>query len=693
MKSKLSILLVLFICLSTFTYSQFTVEGVVKNPDGNPIENVYVRIKNSKSFGVYTDIDGKFKYENISSDTLTLVFESDFYQNFEENINYRTFLEVILNYEIIEIVDDDTEIEEEYTLVETGDGLDEVVVTSVSKKDKSLFGSVRSLSSKKNKRYCFAGYSDIPKSKESKATEYEYEKTESIDGIVVTEDYEYDADYENDIKSGMLTAGEIHDFSKWELWNDITEAQLSEYKDLWNIYPLNRFCVQLTSDDGKPLIYSKVELRNNQGDVLWETHTDNTGKAELWSGLFNKDENEEQGFYISINHNKTIFSIDNPKKIHEGVNFLSVQSECNIPNNVDIAFVVDATGSMSDEINYLKVELQDIIERAGKEHPELTINLGSVFYRDHGDSYLTIKSDLSSDISQTVKFIREQYAGGGGDFPEAVDDGLDVAVNQLTWSEKAIAKICFLVLDAPPHNNQEVKDRLQKITKSAAEKGIRIVPITCSGIDKSTEYLMRSMALATNGTYVFLTDDSGIGDSHIEPTTDEWEVEFLNDLIIRLIDQYVLTPTCDNKLPISEEEIQDTSYLVIDKIDPILDVNLINNDTTNNSLTDIEPIVNPIIDTTSTVSNPTEIDVPYDYSKGLKYYPNPTTGFVNIEMEGEIKELYLADNSGKLLEKYVFDDNESYLQLNLYSYPSGIYYIKYLNKDQWKGGQIILLRN
>ena len=61
-----------------------------------------------------------------------------------------------------------------------------------------------------------------------------------------------------------------------------------------------------------------------------------------------------------------------------------------------------------------------------------------------------------------------------------------------------------------------------------------------SGINKQTEYLFRSQSLITAGQYVFLTDDSGIGGSHIEASTDEdpLVVEYLNDCLVRLINGY-----------------------------------------------------------------------------------------------------------------------------------------------------------
>jgi len=69
--------------------------------------------------------------------------------------------------------------------------------------------------------------------------------------------------------------------------------------------------------------------------------------------------------------------------------------------------------------------------------------------------------------------------------------------------------------------------------------GVRIIPIASTGIDKVTEFLLRSLAMSTGGTYVFLTDHSGIGDPHLVPTIGDYEVELLNELLVRVIDEYI----------------------------------------------------------------------------------------------------------------------------------------------------------
>jgi Mg-chelatase subunit ChlD len=204
-------------------------------------------------------------------------------------------------------------------------------------------------------------------------------------------------------------------------------------------------------------------------------------------------------------------------------------------------FVVDATGSMGDEINYLKSELEDIVGRVQSSDNQEVIRLGMTFYRDHGDEYLVRNFDFKTDIKQIQADLNQQSAGGGGDFEEAVDEALDNAINQQQWSTTATTRLLFLILDAPPHHDLQRIKTMQKNIEAAAEKGIKIIPVVASGIDKNTEFLMRMTAQATNGTYVFLTDDSGVGNSHLKPTIGSYQVEYLNNLILRLIKKYSST--------------------------------------------------------------------------------------------------------------------------------------------------------
>ncbi len=357
-------------------------------------------------------------------------------------------------------------------------------------------------------------------------------------------------------RAGLLTAGEWNDLHNWNKhWLDLlADGEITQYETMYGFFPKNRYTILLTNAQDFPVADVVVQLHTASGALIWEARTDNTGEAELWSGLF--DQKEITGLRAEAWVNGKKHDLGQPKVAKDGVNRHQINVDCQSSKNVDIVWAVDATGSMGDEIEYLKSELLDVIGRAKDRNPELAFRMGTVFYRDQGDDYITKTSGLSPDITKTVEFIQKQFAGGGGDYPEAVHSALEEAIFSQKWSENAIARICFLVLDASPHQSPEVNASLQRSIREAARLGIRIVPVTASGIQKDTEFLMKFFGLATNGTYVFLTDDSGIGGKHIAPTTDEYKVELLDDLLVRLITEYTTIKTCNGQSAIAFEDPQ-----------------------------------------------------------------------------------------------------------------------------------------
>ena len=328
----------------------------------------------------------------------------------------------------------------------------------------------------------------------------------------------------NNVSAGLLTAGEVNDFAKWPLWERYllsTEA----YQKTWGLVPRQRYTIQVMNKDGYPVVNYPVQIKDEKGNTIFQALTDNTGKAELWNGLMGERVN---GLRVDST--------------------LIVEDPCEAPDGVDVVFVFDATGSMGDELRYLQEEMKDVIARASAATGGLAIRTGAVVYRDHlYDEYLTRISRLTDDIATTQAFIDKQHANGGGDYPEAVPEALMAALNSAGWSDNARARIAFLILDAPCHEDSATLALLHEQILNAAAMGVRIVPVVCSGIDDSAEYLMRAMALMTNGMSFFLTDDSGIGNKHHKPTTDSLKVEHLNDMLVRAIVEFSKMPSCKDE--------------------------------------------------------------------------------------------------------------------------------------------------
>ena len=70
----------------------------------------------------------------------------------------------------------------------------------------------------------------------------------------------------------------------------------------------------------------------------------------------------------------------------------------------------------------------------------------------------------------------------------------------------------------------------------AGKKGVVIHPLACSGYGPVCEFVMRSCAIFTGGQFLFLTDDSGIGDSHATPRVPCFFVTSLSKAILRMVD-------------------------------------------------------------------------------------------------------------------------------------------------------------
>jgi hypothetical protein len=340
----------------------------------------------------------------------------------------------------------------------------------------------------------------------------------------------------NQTQAGVITAGEWNDLGNWSFWERIIGTDTFKIMPThWSIFNNNRISVEVVGTDSKPVIGALVKLKR-EGNVIFTARTDNKGKAELWVDLFQNNSSVDFS-KLQIDINNGLSTITVVKSYKDGINKV-VLSPIDFDNKIEVSFVVDATGSMGDELEYLKTELFDVISRVKSANANSLVLTSSVFYRDEGDEYVTKISNFTNDNSITANFIKNQRATGGGDFPEAVHSALDKAINELQWSTNAKTKLLFLILDAPPHHNTPVIANIQMAILKAAEKGIKIIPITASGINKETEFLMRFLSISTNGTYVFITNHSGIGNSHLQATVGQYQVEFLNNLMVRLINKY-----------------------------------------------------------------------------------------------------------------------------------------------------------
>lgn len=202
--------------------------------------------------------------------------------------------------------------------------------------------------------------------------------------------------------------------------------------------------------------------------------------------------------------------------------------------SLDLVLVIDTTSSMADEIAWLQTEFRSIAADVATANPGVPQRWALVHYRDDGDEYVVRQVDFTTDLAAFQASLATLAADGGGDQPEAPERALASAAS-LPWDTAAsTAKLIFWVADAPPHDADA--PAFSSAVRALQAQGVHVYPVASSGVDERTEYAMRASAQLTQGRYLFLTDDSGVGDTHKEPTIPCYAVTRLNHAVERVIE-------------------------------------------------------------------------------------------------------------------------------------------------------------
>ncbi len=175
---------------------------------------------------------------------------------------------------------------------------------------------------------------------------------------------------------------------------------------------------------------------------------------------------------------------------------------------VEVAFVLDTTGSMGGLIQAAKEKIWSIASSMASAQPAPEIRMGLVAYRDRQDAYVTRVVDLSSDLDSVYATLMDFRAQGGGDGPESVNQALYDAVNGLSWSQDPQTyRVVFLVGDAPPHMDYQDDVKWPQTLKLARAQSIRINAIQC-GQNAATTAAWQKIAGLGQGSY-FQVEQAG----------------------------------------------------------------------------------------------------------------------------------------------------------------------------------------
>ena len=328
-----------------------------------------------------------------------------------------------------------------------------------------------------------------------------------------------------------LSAGEVNDNERWDEY--LLYRNRYSGPSVHDVDVSERYVVTVTDSDGRPVHNARVRV--SAGDVaLFEGRTYANGQTLFFPLAFAGSEGA-QSFTLSVEQDAVSQQFDFTRggERNWDVTLDLNQSPSGSGVPLDILFLLDATGSMDDEIAQIRDTLLSIASRISDLPSQPDLRLGLVAYRDRGDEFVTRVYDFEPDAERFLDTIRGVVAKGGGDIPESLNEALHVAVHEPGWRLEEAIRLVFLIADAPPHLDYPDDYSYADEMAEAHSRGIKIFSVASSGLDPQGEYIFRQIAQHTMGRFIFIVYGAGGTTPH---EVSRYTVERLDDLIVSLVE-------------------------------------------------------------------------------------------------------------------------------------------------------------
>lgn len=378
-----------------------------------------------------------------------------------------------------------------------------------------------------------------------------------------------------------LAAGRVDDGERWE---EYLLYRADAGRNGIPLAPLEvdaRRVITVRDVDDRPVRGAVVDVLDADGGVVATVRTHADGRAVVFAtpGAGSADDQQQgtaAGYRVRSEAGDATVEVG-PDELAPVLRTPGARPA--VAPDLDLHFVVDATGSMGDEIERLKATLASVVEGIGGLPGAPDVRLGMTVYRDEGDAFVTRSVPFTTDVAAFAAELREVTADGGGDAPEAVEPALAAALEGVGWStDPGTVKLAFLVADAPPHlegldagcgpvppgaeapaedgATPEAAAEVAPVEPCAgtetaddgphyhdtatrfAEAGIKVVPVASSNLDPVGESVFREVALVTQAPFLFLTygaDGASPGDQRPDLQVDDFAVLSLDQMVARVV--------------------------------------------------------------------------------------------------------------------------------------------------------------
>ena len=132
---------------------------------------------------------------------------------------------------------------------------------------------------------------------------------------------------------------------------------------------------------------------------------------------------------------------------------------------------------ITEELKNTELDLMFVLENMQKHFSSLRIGL--ILYKDYYDDFVVKEACVfTKDIENFSNILKNVEVSGGGDIPEAVYEGLYLALRE-SWklNDKKVLKKIILIGDAPPHTKPRGRVKKSDVENMASKKGIEIETI------------------------------------------------------------------------------------------------------------------------------------------------------------------------------------------------------------------------
>jgi hypothetical protein len=332
-----------------------------------------------------------------------------------------------------------------------------------------------------------------------------------------------------------LRAGSVDDNAEWDEYL-LYRIRFSDWGiPIQEIDVTERHIIRVSTSKDLPVLGAEVSIFNDQGSKVADLMTTSNGQA-LFFPMASEDPSS-QSYTVRIEKNGQTASFTMDRDVREYDVILEVNPASD-PIHLDVHFLIDATGSMSDEINQLKENMIIISERIHDLPSKPDVRFGMTVYRDRGDEFISRTHEFTPDIEVFTQALSQLVASGGNDYPESLNEGLHNAIHLPEWRADETVSLIFLIADAPPHLDYANDYNYAEEIFDATARGIKIYPLASSGLDDQGEYIFRQLAQISGGKFLFLTygPQGGPGDEtshHVE----DYSVLSLDQLIIRIVEE------------------------------------------------------------------------------------------------------------------------------------------------------------